>query len=176
MAGLFHRVVADGQFFRTVEWMRVQPAPWGNGALSPRVWGFLMTDADARFRTLAPGEGPLVGPTEAEDFKEEFLRVQGQLAVAIERSSELIENAVDADAAKREFCAHVSNGIRTPLNAIIRCTEILTAEPITEEQRRYVDIIRSSAQQLLNLAVDGMAEFLCARLNRQGVVNERVIR
>ena len=122
-----------------------------------------MTDADTEFRTLAPGEGPSVGPTEAKDLKEELLRVQRQLAVATERSDELIERAIRAESAKKEFMARISYEIRTPLNAIVGCSQILAEETITEEQRNQSHLIESSAQQLLDLIVDGMAKLLAVQ-------------
>jgi len=118
---------------------------------------------DAEPRTLAPVDGPPLGPAEAEVLKEELLRVQRQLAVATERSNELIERAIRAESAKKEFMARVSYEIRTPLNAIVGCSQILAEETITEEQRNQARLIESSAQQLLDLIVDGMAKLLAVQ-------------
>jgi CheY-like chemotaxis protein len=56
--------------------------------------------------------------------------------------------------------ARVSCDVRTPLNAILGCSEILAAEEMTPEQRKHVKLIQSSARQLLDLVVDAIARCL----------------
>jgi PAS domain S-box-containing protein len=60
-------------------------------------------------------------------------------------------------AAKTQFAATVSHEIRTPINAVLGYTEMLASEkkgPLTAEQRRYIERLRTSAQHLLSVVSD----------------------
>jgi len=59
-----------------------------------------------------------------------------------------------ANTAKSEFLAKMSHEIRTPMNGIIGMTEALDQKKLTKEQKEYVDIIKSSADLLLNIIDD----------------------
>lgn len=66
----------------------------------------------------------------------------------------LARQAVAADRAKSKFLASMSHEIRTPMNAIIGFSEVLAQESLTDEQRKYVNIIRESGESLLTLIND----------------------
>jgi signal transduction histidine kinase/AmiR/NasT family two-component response regulator len=63
-------------------------------------------------------------------------------------------SAVSANQAKSNFLASMSHEIRTPMNAILGFVDLLTQEPLTEEQMNYVKVIQNSAANLLNLLND----------------------
>ncbi len=59
-----------------------------------------------------------------------------------------------ANTAKSEFLAKMSHEIRTPMNGIIGMTDALNQDNLTKEQKEYVEIVKRSADLLLNLIDD----------------------
>ncbi len=68
------------------------------------------------------------------------------------RISEQQANA--ANNAKSEFLANMSHELRTPLNGIIGFSEILFKTTLSEEQKSYLDFIRISGKNLLQIVSD----------------------
>lgn len=74
---------------------------------------------------------------------------------AAHRSAEAARVQAEAgDRAKSEFLATISHELRTPMNGIIGMTGLLLGTKLTAQQRSYGEIVRESADALLNLIND----------------------
>ena len=62
--------------------------------------------------------------------------------------------ALDAAKAKSEFLSNMSHEIRTPMNAILGMADLLARTPLSEEQLRYVELMRVNGDTLLDLIND----------------------
>jgi PAS domain S-box-containing protein len=64
------------------------------------------------------------------------------------------DKALSAKRSKEQFLSNMSHELRTPLNAIMGFSTILGSKLASQEEKRFVDIITTSSEQLLALIND----------------------
>jgi signal transduction histidine kinase/CheY-like chemotaxis protein/ligand-binding sensor domain-containing protein/HPt (histidine-containing phosphotransfer) domain-containing protein len=83
------------------------------------------------------------------------LRNANRIRQRLERKvGERTEQLETANLIKSEFLAKMSHEIRTPMNGVIGMTELLGRTPLDDRQRKFVENIRVSGQNLLELIND----------------------
>ena len=84
------------------------------------------------------------------------------------------DSALRANQVKSEFLSSISHEIRTPLNAIVGFSESLVEEEMDEQDKGDVNIIRSSAVNLLEI-VNGILDISKLDANKLEVVEQEYV-
>jgi PAS domain S-box-containing protein len=138
---LMREHLAAGEGFRTeiVNYTRTGKPYWIAVEVQP------VRDAEGTLRYFMAIESDISERKEAEKA----------LVAAKEEAERIRVEAVNASKAKSQFLANMSHEIRTPLNGVIGMAELLIRRGgLSEQQLRYTQVIKSSADTLLALIND----------------------
>jgi PAS domain S-box-containing protein len=121
-----------------------------DGTLVPILKTITRIDVDGQPHLLES----FVDISELQSARQDLENTNRSLVSATVRANQMAAQAELASSAKSEFLANMSHEIRTPMNGVIGMTGLLLDTALTEEQRRYAEIVRTSGESLLGLIND----------------------
>lgn len=87
--------------------------------------------------------------TSVEEMELKIDSLQTQLDRSLLREDKAVKETAQVRQLKEKLLYSMSHEIRTPMNGVLGMAQLLTGTALTEEQKEYLDTIRSSGQSLL---------------------------
>jgi signal transduction histidine kinase/ActR/RegA family two-component response regulator len=127
------------------------------GADERRLWAARRIDRHQRAEGTIQqdlGGGVIIETSERRTADGGIVSISRDVTAAERELTRAKEAAEASSRAKSRFLAAMSHEIRTPLNGILGMNGLMLNTPLTAEQRRQAELIRSSGQSLLAIIND----------------------
>jgi PAS domain S-box-containing protein len=117
----------------------------------------------------------------AEAANRELVAANRNLEETGRLAREMADRAEALSAAKSDFLANMTHEVRTPLNGILGMTGLALETQLESDQREYLELVKSSAEALLNLVNDvldfskyevGKLRLDCVEFSLRGLVRD----
>ena len=122
------------------------------------------TGADGKTHTISTKKSIFVNE-QGEKILVGVIRDLTQLKQTEQQLRAARDEAQEASVAKSRFLANASHELRTPLNGIVGVVELLQDRPWEGETKELLDVLRDSAENLLNL-VNDLLDFSAAEASK----------
>jgi signal transduction histidine kinase/CheY-like chemotaxis protein/HPt (histidine-containing phosphotransfer) domain-containing protein len=138
----------------SVWWYRLPGATTVIAVLAITGGWFASRDVGALFQLLPPDSGLSVRVQALQLYLGAVVLCGLPFAALLAEQDTLWTQLRRKSDARAEFLAAMSHEIRTPMTGVLGMADLLAAQELTADQRRYVEAMRSSGRHLVNVIND----------------------